>query len=62
MIDRALMDDALRSTRQARAEAESAILDVESMIDELQRWQPGRQRVVFSISGWEDELSPAAGT
>ncbi|MGE0564770.1 MAG: hypothetical protein AB7O50_09680 [Pseudolabrys sp.] len=62
MIDSKAMDSELELARTARREAEAALLDVDDMIRELQGFQPGRQRVVFSIAGFEQALDqePAA--
>ena len=56
MIDRQMMESELERARIARREAEAALLDVDDMIRELQHFQPGRQRVVFSIAGFEPEF------
>lgn len=55
MIDGKAMDNELELARAARREAEAAVLDVDDMIRELRCFQPGRQRVVFSIAGFEQE-------
>jgi len=56
MIDRQMMDSELELARAARREAESALTDVDEMIWELQHFQPGRQRLVFSIAGFDEDL------
>jgi hypothetical protein len=53
MIDRKAMENELHQARMARLDAEAANSDVEEMIWELQHVQLGRQRIVFSIAGFE---------
>ncbi len=53
MIDRQAMENDLNQARMARLEAEEANCDVEELIWEIQHVRLGRQRVVFSISGFE---------
>jgi hypothetical protein len=60
MIDRKAMQNDLRQARLARQEAEAANCDVEELIWELQRVQLGRQRIVFSIAGFDQEPAGAA--
>ncbi|KQY97835.1 hypothetical protein ASD45_17675 [Pseudolabrys sp. Root1462] len=57
MIDRQAMQNDLLEARRAREEAEAANHEVEELIWELQHVQLGRQRVVFSISGFEQEAA-----
>ncbi len=57
MIDREAMAKDLRLAREARLEAEAANEDVEEMIWEIQHVQLGRQRVVFSIAGFEQDVA-----
>jgi len=57
MIDREAMAKDLQLARQARLEAEAANADVEELIWEIQHIQLGRQRMVFSIAGFEQELA-----
>ncbi|MCW5688070.1 MAG: hypothetical protein KIT76_05945 [Pseudolabrys sp.] len=57
MIDRQAMQNDLIEARRARQEAEAANHDVEELIWELQHVQLGRQRVVFSIAGFEQEAA-----
>ena len=57
MIDRESMAKDLQLARQARLEAEAANADVEELIWEIQHIQLGRQRMVFSIAGFEQELA-----
>ena len=60
MIDRKAMENDLHQARQARLDAEAANSAVEELIWELQHVQLGRQRMVFSIAGFEQE--PAGTT
>jgi hypothetical protein len=55
MIDRKAMENDLIEARRARQEAEEANCDVEELIWELQHVQLGRQRIVFSIAGFEQD-------
>lgn len=55
MIDRQAMENDLQEARRARMEAEAANCEVEELIWELQHVQLGRQRIVFSIAGFEQE-------
>jgi hypothetical protein len=55
MIDRKAMESDLHQARLARMEAEAANTDVEELIWELQHVQLGRQRIVFSIAGFDQE-------
>jgi hypothetical protein len=55
MIDRKAMENDLHQARMARLEAEAANSDVEELIWELRHVQLGRQRVVFSIAGFEQD-------
>ncbi len=55
MIDRKAMENDLRQARLARQDAEAANCEVEELIWELQHVQLGRQRIVFSIAGIEQE-------
>jgi hypothetical protein len=57
MIDRKAMENDLLEARRARLEAEAANHDVEELIWELQHVQLGRQRVVFSIAGFEQDAA-----
>lgn len=60
MIDRKAMENDLLEARRARLEAEAANQDVEELIWELQHVQLGRQRIVFSIAGFEQEAGMRA--
>jgi hypothetical protein len=60
MIDRNRMQSDLLEARRARMDAEKATHDVEELIWELQHVQLGRQRVVFSIAGFEQDALRAA--
>lgn len=57
MIDRKAMENDLLEARRARQDAEAANHDVEELIWELQHVQLGRQRIVFSIAGFEQDTS-----
>ncbi len=57
MIDRVRIETDLQEARRARQDAEAANQDVEELIWELQHVQLGRQRVVFSIAGFEQEAA-----
>ena len=59
MIDRKAMEDDLQQARQARIDAQAANSDVEELIWQVQHVQLGRQRIVFSIAGLDQE--PAGG-
>jgi len=60
MIDREAMANDLQQARQARMEAEAANSDLEELIWQVQHVQLGRQRIVFSIAGLEQEPAGAA--
>jgi hypothetical protein len=55
MIDRKAMENDLHQARMARIEAEAANCDVEELIWELQHVRLGRQRMVFTIAGFEQD-------
>ena len=55
MIDRKAMENDLQQARLARLEAQAANDDVEELLWELQHVQLGRQRIVFSIAGFEQD-------
>lgn len=57
MIDRKAMEQELHQARMARLDAEAANSDVEELIWELQHVRLGRQRLVFSIAGLEQEAA-----
>lgn len=61
MIDRKAMERDLHAARMARLEAEAANSDVEELIWELQHIQLGRQRIVFSIAGFDQDVAAPAG-
>jgi hypothetical protein len=48
----------LEAARAARLEAEAANADVEAMIHEVQHIRLGHQRLLFSISGFDDDDRP----
>ena len=56
MIDRKAMENDLLEARRARLEAEAANQDVEELLWELQHVQLGRQRIIFSIAGFEQDV------
>lgn len=60
MIDRKAMQNDLHQARQARMDAQAANSAVEQLIWELQHVQLGRQRLVFSIAGFDQEPSETA--
>lgn len=60
MIDRKAMENDLQEARRARLDAQAANSAVEELLWELQHVQLGRQRVVFSIAGFEQEAGSAA--
>jgi hypothetical protein len=60
MIDRKMLENELHQARLARMDAEAANAEVEEMIWEIQHIQLGRQRVVFSIAGFEQDLMQAS--
>ncbi len=55
MIDRKAMEHDLHQARMARLEAEAANSDVEELLWELQHVRLGRQRMVFTIAGFEQD-------
>jgi uncharacterized membrane protein len=55
MIDRQAMANDLQQARQARIEAEAAHCEVEELIWQVQHVRLGRQRIVFSIAGLDQE-------
>ena len=57
MIDREAMANDLKLARQARLEAQAANEDVDELIWEIQHVQLGRQRIVFSIAGFEQDVA-----
>ena len=57
MNDLKAMENDLHQARMARLEAEAANSDVEELLWELQHVRLGRQRVVFSIAGFEQEAA-----
>jgi len=60
MIDRKAMEADLRQARLARLEAEAAGAEVEELIWQVQHVQLGRQRLVFSIEGFDIDRAAAA--
>ncbi|MBI3703971.1 MAG: hypothetical protein HY244_09020 [Rhizobiales bacterium] len=55
MIDRQAMANDLQQARQARMEAQAANSEVEELIWQVQHVRLGRQRIVFSIAGFDQE-------
>jgi hypothetical protein len=60
MIDRKAVENELQQARLARMEAQAASDEVEQLIWEVQHIRLGRQRVVFSIAGFEQDLARAS--
>ena len=60
MIDRKAMESDLQQARLARIEAEAAGAEVEELIWQVQHVQLGRQRLVFSIEGFDADRGVAA--
>jgi hypothetical protein len=60
MIDRKAMESDLQQARLARIEAEAAGAEVEELIWQVQHVQLGRQRLVFSIEGFDVDRGAAA--
>jgi hypothetical protein len=59
MIDRKAMENDLQQARLARIEAEAAGAEVEQLIWQVQHVQLGRQRLVFSIEGFDVDRDSA---
>ncbi len=55
MIDRQAMANDLQLARQARLDAQAASCEVEELIWQVQHVQLGRQRIVFSIAGFDQD-------
>ena len=55
-MDLKQVQDEMQHARLTRLEAVSAGDEVEELIRQVQRFQPGRQRVVFSIEGWSADI------
>ena len=60
MIDRQAMANDLQQARQARLEAQAANSEVEELIWQVQHVQLGRQRIVFTIAGFDQEPEGSA--
>ena len=56
MIDLKSLENELHQARMARLDAEAASCDLEEVIWEVQRFQPGRQRLLFLVDGLDREL------
>ncbi len=59
MIDRKAMESDLQQVRLARLEAEAAGAEVAELIWQVQHVQLGRQRLVFSIEGFDVDRGAA---
>ncbi len=59
MIDRKAMESDLQQARLARLEAEAAGAEVAELIWQVQHVQLGRQRLVFSIEGFDVDRGAA---
>ena len=55
-MDLKQMQDEVQHARLARLDAVSAGDEVDELIRQVQHFRPGRQRVVFSIEGWSEEI------
>jgi hypothetical protein len=55
MIDRKNIEHELQQARLARMDAEAANCDLEELIWDVQHVRLGRQRVIFSIDGFDFE-------
>jgi hypothetical protein len=60
MIDLKTVEAELQLARQARLDAEAANAEVEDMIWEVQHVQLGRQHMVFSIDGFDPDVTIVA--
>jgi hypothetical protein len=60
-MDLKRLQDEVQQARVARLDAVSAGDEVEELIRQVQHFQPGRQRVVFSIEGWSAETETPHG-
>jgi hypothetical protein len=58
MIDLKILQDELNHARLARLDAEAAESDVEDLIRQVQRFRPGRQRLLFMVE--IGEVAPVA--
>jgi hypothetical protein len=55
MIDAKSLENELHHARLARLDAEAASSDVEELIWQVQHFQPGKQRVLFLVDGFDTE-------
>jgi hypothetical protein len=55
MIDPKTLEIELRQARAARLDAEAAGSEVEALIWSVQRFQPGKQRLLFILDGGQPE-------
>ena len=53
IIDLKSIEAEVQHARMARIEAETASTDVESLIEQVQHFEPGRGRLCFFIDGME---------
>jgi len=60
MIGRKAMANDLQQARLARINAEAASSEVEELIWQVQHVRLGRQRIVFSIAGFDQEPAGSA--
>jgi hypothetical protein len=60
MIDRKQMEDELQRARLARMEAQAANSDLEELIWDMQHVRLGRQRIIFSIDGFDVSAAHAS--
>ncbi len=57
MISRQQIENEIQQARAARMEAEAAGCDLEELIWDVQHIRLGRQRIVFSIDGFAEDLA-----
>jgi hypothetical protein len=55
MFDPKTLQNELHHARLARIDAEGASIEVEELIRQVQRFQPGKQRLLFMVDGCEPE-------
>jgi hypothetical protein len=56
MIDLKTLENELLQARLARIDAQAAGSEVEEMIWHVQHFQPGKQRLVFMVDGFEPDV------
>ena len=59
MIDLKTIEHELQHARQARIDAEAASTEVDELIWQVQHIQLGRQRIIFSIDGFDQDHAHA---